>query len=192
MAGKTNYAAGGIVVRGGARPRVAVVQRRKDERWILPRGKLKRNEQAINGARREVAEETGHRVRVRQFLGAIAYRVRGRPKVVQFWLLNASVRPSRDLTKDIMAVEWLPLAMAIRQLSYPLEKLFLNNVGRHVILRSKRRPRPKVRAHATKVRLRRRRLPGKTRAANAKITASRTAAPARPTMLQRAIGRLAR
>jgi hypothetical protein len=80
--------------------------------------------------------------------------------------------------------------MAIRQLSYPLEKLFLNNVGRHVILRSKRRPRPKVRAHAAKVR--RRRLPGKTRAANAKITASRTAAPARQTMLQRAIGRLAR
>jgi hypothetical protein len=106
--------------------------------------------------------------------------------------MNASVRPSRDLTKDIMAVEWLPLAMAIRQLSYPLEKLFLNNVGRHVILRSKHRLRPKVRAHAAKVRLLRRRLPGKTRAANAKITASRTAAPARQTMLQRAIGRLAR
>jgi hypothetical protein len=36
-----------------------------------------------------------------------------------------------------VAVEWLPLAMAIRQLSYPLEKLFLNNVG-HAISRRRK------------------------------------------------------
>jgi hypothetical protein len=28
-----------------------------------------------------------------------------------------------------VAVEWLPLTAAIQRLSYPLEKLFLNNVG---------------------------------------------------------------
>jgi 8-oxo-dGTP diphosphatase len=82
MAGKTIHAAGGIVVRGAARPLVAVVQRSKDERWVLPRGKLKRNERSVSGAQREVVEETGHRVRVREFVGAITYRVRGRPKVV--------------------------------------------------------------------------------------------------------------
>ena len=191
MAGKTIHAAGGIVVRGGTRPRVAVVQRRKDERWVLPRGKLKRNEHAITGARREVVEETGHRVRVRKFLGAVTYRARGRPKVVQFWLMNATAHPSRDVTKDIVAVEWLPLAMAIRQLSYPLEKLFLNNVG-HAILRRKHRPRRKVRARAAKAKLRRRRSIGKTHVARTRTAASRTAAPARQTMLQRVIGRLAR
>lgn len=190
MAGKTIHAAGGIVVRGGTRPRVAVVQRRKDERWVLPRGKLKRNEHAITGARREVVEETGHQVRVRKFLGAVTYRARGRPKVVQFWLMNATARPSRDVTSDIVAVEWLPLAMAIRQLSYPLERLFLNNVG-HAILRRKRRPRRKMRAHAAKAKLRRRSI-DKTRVAKARIAASRTAASARQTMLQRVIGRLAR
>lgn len=191
MAGKIIYAAGGIVVRGGTRPRVAVVQRRKDERWVLPRGKLKRNEHAITGARREVVEETGHRVRVSKFLGAVTYRTRGRPKVVQFWLMNATARPSRDVTKDIVAVEWLPLAMAIRQLSYPLEKLFLNNVG-HAILRRKHRRRRKMRAHAAKAKLRRRRSIGKARVARTRTAASRTTAPARQTMLQRVIGRLAR
>ena len=92
MAGKTIHAAGGIVVRKGARPLIAVVQRAKDELWVLPRGKLKRDESPIAGARREVMEETGHRVRVREFLGAITYRARGRPKIVQFWRMQAERR----------------------------------------------------------------------------------------------------
>ena len=140
MAGKTIHAAGGIVVRNGARPLIAIVQRAKDELWVLPRGKLKRDESPLAGARREVVEETGHRVRVREFVGAITYRARGRPKVVQFWRMQAEANPSRDLMEDIMAVEWLPLSAAIRKLSYPLERLFLSNVGRN-ILRSRRKSR---------------------------------------------------
>ncbi len=84
MAGNTIHAAGGVVLRGRTRPRVAVVQRSKDQLWVLPRGKLRRGESPIVGARREVREETGFRVRVREFLGAITYRAQGRPKVVQF------------------------------------------------------------------------------------------------------------
>ena len=121
MARKTIQAAGGIVVRDGAHRRIAVVQRSKDERWVLPRGKLERGENPAAGARREVVEETGHRVKVHEFLGAITYRARGRPKVVQFWRMQAYERPSRDIMKDIAAVEWLPLAAAVRRLSYPLE-----------------------------------------------------------------------
>ena len=126
------------MVRNGSRPRFAIVQRSKDDRWVLPRGKLKRAESAVIGARREVVEETGHRVRVREYLGAITYRASGRPKVVQFWRMQAKARPSHDLMKDIAAVEWLPLKAAIRRLSYPLEKLFLGNVGRQAIARRKK------------------------------------------------------
>jgi len=120
MARKTIQAAGGIVVRDGAHRRIAVVQRSKDDRWVLPRGKLKRDENPAVGARREVVEETGHRVKVFEFLGALTYRARGRPKVVQFWRMQAQARPSHDLMRDIAAVEWLPLNAAIRRLSYPL------------------------------------------------------------------------
>ena len=140
MAGKTIHAAGGIVVRGRAQRLVAVVQRSKDELWVLPRGKLKRDENPLAGARREAVEETGHRVRVREFVGAISYRARNRPKVVQFWRMQAEVNPSRDLTKDIAAVEWLTLAAAVRRLSYPLEKLFLRHVGRRILKRRRRKP----------------------------------------------------
>jgi 8-oxo-dGTP diphosphatase len=140
MARKTIQAAGGIVVRDGAHRRIAVVQRSKDERWVLPRGKLERGENPAAGARREVVEETGHRVKVHEFLGAITYRARGRPKVVQFWRMQAYERPSRDIMKDIAAVEWLPLAAAVRRLSYPLEKLFLRHVGRRILRRRRRKP----------------------------------------------------
>ena len=104
MARTPIYAAGGIVVRGGATPLIAVVQRSKDDAWVLPRGKLKRDENPIVGARREALEETGHRVKVHEFLGAITYRARGRPKVVQFWRMQAYERPSRDVMRDIVAV----------------------------------------------------------------------------------------
>ncbi len=139
MARTPIYAAGGIVVRGGGkRLLVAVVQRSKDERWVLPRGKLKRDEDPKTGARREVVEETGHRVQVHEFVGAITYRASGRPKLVQFWRMHAYERPSRDITKDILAVEWLPLKAAVRRLSYPLEKLFLQYAGRRALKRRRR------------------------------------------------------
>lgn len=133
MASKPIQAAGGIVVRDGARALVAVVQRSKDDAWVLPRGKLKRDENPVSGARREVIEETGHHVRVHEFLGAITYRAGGRPKVVQFWRMQADAEASHELMADIVAVEWLPLKAAVRRLSYPLEKLFLRNVGRQAL-----------------------------------------------------------
>ena len=138
MARKPVYAAGGVVIREGARPLVAIVQRSKDERWVLPRGKLKRSENPRAGARREATEETGHRVRLHEFLGAITYRASGRPKVVQFWCMQAAKHPSFDLMKDISAVAWLPLPAAILRLSYPLEKLFLRHVGRQALKRRDR------------------------------------------------------
>jgi len=140
MARKPVHAAGGIVLRSGsARPCIAVVRRSKDDRWVLPRGKLKSDENPIAGAKREVLEETGHRVAVHEFLGAITYVTRGRPKLVQFWRMQAAKHPSRDLTPDIVEVEWLPLAAATRRLSFPLEKLFLRHVGRRVLKRRRRK-----------------------------------------------------
>jgi len=179
MARKSIQAAGGIVVRSGARPLVAVVQRRKDERWVLPRGKLERNEDPAAGARREAVEETGHRVEVHEFLGAIAYRASGRPKIVQFWRMHAAARPRRKVMKDILGVEWLPLMAAVRRLTYPLEKLFLQQVGLRVLKRYRRkaarrkaarheRARRKAARHAAKTR-QHRRLGRKNAAARRKV-----------------------
>jgi 8-oxo-dGTP diphosphatase len=146
------HAAGGIVFRGRKRPLVAIVQRSKDERWVLPRGKLKRKEDPQIGARREVVEETGHPVKVREFLGAITYRTSGRAKVVQFWLMKAAERPNRDVMRDILRVEWLPLKAAVRRLSFSLERLFLAQVGRDALRRKKKRTRRKAAQRRTRAR----------------------------------------
>jgi 8-oxo-dGTP diphosphatase len=202
MAGKTVHAAGGIVVRNGSRPLIAVVQRAKDELWVLPRGKLKSNESALAGARREVVEETGHRVRVREFLGAITYRARGRPKVVQFWRMQAEVKASRDVMEDIVAVEWLSLAAAVRRLSYPLEKLFLRSVGRTALRRRRHRlrrkghlaPKGKPRRRAAKTRGHKsalRRVAASRHRAR-KISGHSGARAGQPTILQRVLGRISR
>jgi 8-oxo-dGTP diphosphatase len=121
--------AGGIVVRGGPRPLIALVQRSKDDAWVLPKGKLKRKEAPIVAAEREVVEETGYRVEIHDYLGAISYKVGRKLKLVEFWRMQALGKTGRKPTDDIKAVQWLPLDAAIRELELPLEQLFLRNVG---------------------------------------------------------------
>jgi 8-oxo-dGTP diphosphatase len=86
-------AAGGIVLSDDAPPLVAVVQRRKDGAWVLPKGKLKPHETPLAAARREAAEETGHDVIVHEFLGVISYVGNRGPKVGHFWRMQRSTAP---------------------------------------------------------------------------------------------------
>jgi 8-oxo-dGTP diphosphatase len=122
-------AAGGIVLRGDRKPHIAVVQLRKLSAWVLPKGKLAASESAIAAARREVLEETGHRVSIHEFLGTLAYEAGGRPKVVQFWRMQALGGPVRELMRDVKAVQWLPLDDAIALLTHVREQAFLEHVG---------------------------------------------------------------
>ena len=126
-------AAGGIVMRGRVRPLFAIVQLRRQKTWVLPKGKLNRDETALAAARREAIEETGHDVTVHEFLGSLVYKSAGRPKTVRFWRMDASGRPVAKLMRDVRAVRWLPLSRAIARLTHEREKLFLERVGRHIL-----------------------------------------------------------
>jgi 8-oxo-dGTP diphosphatase len=122
-------AAGGIVLRGNTRPRIAVVRMRREKAWVLPKGKLLPREHPRDAAKREVLEETGHDVSVHEFLGSMCYAVEGKIKIVQFWLMRATGPQVRELMDDVKAVKWLPLRQAIDILSRPHEKVFLTHVG---------------------------------------------------------------
>jgi 8-oxo-dGTP diphosphatase len=126
-------AAGGIMMRHGRTPLFAIVQRRKDNAWVLPKGKLKPRESAVAAARREVVEETGHGARVHEYLGAISYKAGRRPKIVAFWRMQETASPTRDHAPDIKAVEWLSLDAAVARLSQPLERAFLAEVGARAV-----------------------------------------------------------
>lgn len=120
-------AVGGIVVKAGRIPLVAVVQRRKDGGWVLPRGKHKRRESALAAARREVEKETGHNVVVREFLGTTSCESGHRPKIVHFWLM-VSVGQRQEQGDYNKEVKWLSLNAALASLTEPLEQAFLARV----------------------------------------------------------------
>jgi 8-oxo-dGTP diphosphatase len=122
-------AAGGIVLRQGQTPLVAVVRLRKRNEWVLPKGKLDDGETPRAAAEREVVEETGHDVAVHEFLGTLVYESRGGSKVVHYWRMEARGGAVHELMRDVKAVDWLPLADAVDRLSRDYERAFLENVG---------------------------------------------------------------
>src|SRR5260370_1953962 len=101
-------AAGGIVLRSGEAPLIAVVRLRKRNEWVLPKGKLDDGETARDAAVREVVEETGHEVSVHEFLGTLVYESGGRSKAVHYWRMQTSGEQVYELMDDVKAVEWLP------------------------------------------------------------------------------------
>jgi 8-oxo-dGTP diphosphatase len=129
MARTPVLAAGGIVLRQTRPPLIAVVRLRKGNEWVLPKGKLDDGETPRDAAMREVLEETGHDVSVHEFLGTLAYDAGGRPKIVHYWRMETSGRPTHDLMNDVRAVDWLPLEAAVERLSRDHERAFLANVG---------------------------------------------------------------
>ena len=129
MARTPVLAAGGIVLRQGQTPLVAVVRLRKRNEWVLPKGKLDDGETPRAAAEREVMEETGHDVAVHEFLGTLVYESRGGSKVVHYWRMEARGGAVHELMRDVKAVDWLPLADAVDRLSRDYERAFLENVG---------------------------------------------------------------
>jgi len=129
MARAPVLAAGGIVLRSGETPLIAVVRLRKRNEWVLPKGKLDDGETPRDAARREVVEETGHEVSVHEFLGTLVYESGGRSKVVHYWRMETNGEQIYELMDDVKAVEWLALDAAVERLSRAYERVFLANVG---------------------------------------------------------------
>ena len=129
MARAPVVAAGGIVLRPGEAPLIAVVRLRKRNEWVLPKGKLDDGETPRAAAEREVLEETGHDVSVHEFLGTLVYESGGGSKVVHYWRMEAVGGQAHELMHDVKAVDWLPLEAAVQRLSRGYERAFLANVG---------------------------------------------------------------
>ncbi|MGW3564694.1 NUDIX hydrolase [Streptomyces sp. NPDC000941] len=70
--------------RGGG-PEIALVHRPRYDDWSHPKGKLKRGEEPLRGAVREVLEETGVVCVPGAALPTVRYLAKGRPKEVRYW-----------------------------------------------------------------------------------------------------------
>lgn len=121
MARQMVRAAGGVVYREGfghTGPQFLLVHRDRYHDWSLPKGKLDRGETFEQAAKREVFEETGIKCKVGEFLGGVTYPTqRGRPKVVQYWMLEA--RKGRFVPNlEVDKAEWVGLNGARALLTY--------------------------------------------------------------------------
>jgi 8-oxo-dGTP diphosphatase len=123
-------AAGGVVWRPTASGDrlYAVVHRPAYDDWTLPKGKVAAGESDLEGALREVEEETGMSCRVDRPLGTTSYIDRkGRPKVVMYWLMQATggvFEPGEEIDE----VRWLPLSEVMDLLSYPRDRTLLGSL----------------------------------------------------------------
>ncbi len=106
-------AAGGILWRSTAGSKgdsieVAVIHRPRYDDWSIPKGKLNSGEIEIEGAVREVLEETGYRPIIVSPLGEVTYLKEGRPKFVRYWSMRAEggvFTPGREVDE----LKWLPV-----------------------------------------------------------------------------------
>ena len=112
-------AAGGVVVRDGL---VALVHRPRYDDWSLPKGKLDSGESFEEAALREISEETGLLVRLVRELPAVSYEVRGRPKVVRYWLMDVESDPGFVASDEVDELRWVEPGEASALLSYDRDR----------------------------------------------------------------------
>ena len=117
-------AAGAVVLRtrtDGTRE-VLVVHRPRYRDITLPKGKQHRNEPLPLTAVREVAEETGCRIRLGVPLQPVEYSIRKvGPKVVSWWIGEALEEQGHSPDDEVDEVLWLPVDRADDLLTYPSE-----------------------------------------------------------------------
>ncbi|GGM20313.1 DNA mismatch repair protein MutT [Streptomyces fumigatiscleroticus] len=104
---------------------VCLVHRPKYDDWSWPKGKLKRGEDALAGALREVAEETGHTAAPGAELPTVRYMAGGRPKQVRYWAAEA-VSGAFTPNDEVDRILWLPPAAARDRLTQHRDRELLD------------------------------------------------------------------
>jgi 8-oxo-dGTP diphosphatase len=113
-------AAGAVAWRPGPDgAEILLVHRAKYDDWSLPKGKVEPGEPLPVTACREVGEEAGAVIVLSQRLAPVRYKVNGNPKQVDWWAARvASVDDSAVPNHEVDQVTWLPLAQALKRVSY--------------------------------------------------------------------------
>jgi 8-oxo-dGTP diphosphatase len=104
---------------------ICLVHRPKYDDWSHPKGKLKRDEEPLAGAVREVAEETGYSAVPGAELPTAHYFTAGRPKQVRYWAAEAG--PGTFTPNDeVDRLLWLSPTAARDRLTQPRDRTLVD------------------------------------------------------------------
>ncbi|MEU5888227.1 NUDIX hydrolase [Streptomyces sp. NPDC047461] len=104
---------------------VCLVHRPKYDDWSHPKGKLKRGEDPLSGALREVAEETGYRAVTGAELPTMRYVANERPKQVRYWAAEA-VDGAFTPNSEVDRILWLSPTGARNRLTQPRDRTLVD------------------------------------------------------------------
>jgi 8-oxo-dGTP pyrophosphatase MutT (NUDIX family) len=104
---------------------MSVLLGRRDDEWMLPRGKARPGESPRAAAVREVFEETGIRAEIILDLGAYTYPIRRQKyKIVNLYAARQIGGTLSPDSAEFSEVSWVPASKALNLLS-PREALFV-------------------------------------------------------------------
>ncbi len=120
-------AAGCVVWRPGTNgAEFLVAHRPRYDDWSFPKGKLEEGEDWLDGAVREVEEETGLTGEIGEPLDAVDYvDHKGRQKQVRYWIMRADPRPF-EVNDEVDEVSWMAPERARERLTYPRDRSLLD------------------------------------------------------------------
>lgn len=130
----TIYAAGAILWREEkGKLLVALIHRNRHNDYSWPKGKVDKGETLPETAVREIAEETGLKIKLGPHLQAVNYTVgNGTPKEVHYWAARVSDKAlSKSKFKpseEVASVDWHSPAEARKLLTYDFDKDVLDEL----------------------------------------------------------------
>jgi ADP-ribose pyrophosphatase YjhB (NUDIX family) len=121
---KTEYSAGGIVVRKKLKGYYVLVLKDMSSTWTFPKGIIEKNEKPVTAARREIAEETGVTGLIyKKTLGSVEYDFHRNGKIhkiVRYYMFTSDFRgplvPQKE--EGVKSVKWMRFTRVLVNIGY--------------------------------------------------------------------------
>ncbi|MFH1453586.1 MAG: reverse transcriptase-like protein [Armatimonadota bacterium] len=129
---KNQASAGGVVYKiSGSKIKVLLISKKRGYVWALPKGRIEKNEDEKETARREIAEETGFECEVKEKIDEVQYSFLLKEenifynKRVVFYLMPVMSENQKERDHEADEVKWFMIGDAVKKLTFLSEKKVL-------------------------------------------------------------------